>query len=233
MTPARAPDTAMFAGMPPGWSLSRPKPAWQILYDLAGAPLRLILFPDQVSERLHLTSLRAERLGVVLPEIEGRCLDIGAGDNALVRLHRARRAGTGEAEVAARSVGLDVFDWGGGCVLVEDCRSLPFADERFDTVSFVACLNHIPERDEALREAHRVLRPRGKLVITMIGRIIGTIGHALWWYSEDKHRARQRGEVMGMNARDVASRLGRAGFVEVRRGGFVYGLNALVTARRP
>ena len=45
--------------------------------------------------------------------------------------------------------GLDVVDWGSDCVIVPDCRKLPFPNASFDTVCFIACLNHIPERREA------------------------------------------------------------------------------------
>jgi SAM-dependent methyltransferase len=219
----------MFTGLPPGWALDRPKPLWQSAYDFVLAPLRMAILPDHVNERLHTTSLRAERLSNALDETEGRLLDIGAGDNALVRLYRER---TGDQD-ARDSVGIDVFDWGGGCVIVENCSKLPFADASFDTVAFIACINHIPEREKALREALRVLRPDGKLVVTMIGRTIGIIGHAIWWYSEDKHRDIQDGEVMGMDADDVMRLIGAAGFIECRRRTFLYGLNSLFTARKP
>ena len=35
-----------------------------------GAPLRMAFLPDAQSERLHLTSLRAERIAVVLPALQ-------------------------------------------------------------------------------------------------------------------------------------------------------------------
>ncbi len=225
------PQSPMFYGAPPAWAMSRPKPLWQSFYDLAGAPLRMVLLPDHVSERLHLTSLRAERLEAVLAEIDGRLLDIGAGDNMLVRLHREASAGRNAA--AGSSVGVDVFDWGGGCVIVEHCGKLPFDDGAFDSVSFVACLNHIPERREALREACRVLRPGGKLVVTMIGKLLGAVGHAIWWYSEDKHRESRPGELDGMDPVDVISLIREGGFSEVKLKRFVYGLNVLYTARKP
>ncbi|WP_152971222.1 class I SAM-dependent methyltransferase, partial [Rhizobium ecuadorense] len=67
-------------------------------------------------------------------------------------------------------------DWGGDCIIVENCRQLPFEDRSFDTVCFVACLNHIPERKQALAESWRILKPGGRLIVTMIGRRIGEVG---------------------------------------------------------
>jgi Methylase involved in ubiquinone/menaquinone biosynthesis len=46
-----------------------------------------------------------------------------------------------------------------------DARALPFADASFDLVLFHTVLCHVPEPERALREAHRVLRPDGWLVI--------------------------------------------------------------------
>lgn len=223
----------MFTGAPPAWSLRRPKSFAQSAYDLVAAPLRMALLPDRANERLHLTSLRAERLSMVLSKLRGRLLDVGAGDNMLVKLHTDRSAGTAQATAAATSVGLDVVDWGGGCTIVPDCRKMPFPDQSFDTVSFVACLNHIPERREAMAEAMRVLRPGGRVVVTMIGRLVGNVGHAIWWYSEDKHREVQQGEVMGMDPSEVRRLIAEAGFRDLEERTFVYGLNYLFVAERP
>lgn len=221
----------MFGAPPPAWALRRPKPYWQVAWDLVGAPLRMALLPDTKSEALHLTSLRAERLGVVLPELRGRVLDIGAGDNVLVRLHQQRSTGA-DKDASDASVGLDLVDWGGGCVIVPDCRTLPFGDASFDTVMFVACLNHIPERVEAIAEARRVLRPGGRIVVTMISKLVGDVGHAIWWYSEDKHRQVADGEVMGMDPADVERLLREAGFAHLCHTRFVYGLNHMFIATR-
>ena len=217
----------MFVGAPPAWALRRPKTLLQAVYDFLGAPLRMILLPDHLSERLHLTSLRAERLARVLPVLSGRILDVGAGDNMLINLHR--NSGLDRAD---QSVGVDVVDWGGDCMILPDCSRLPFPDASFDTVSFVACINHIPERSDALKEAHRVLRPGGRIVLTMIGRFIGGIGHAIWWYSEDKHREIAAGEVMGMDGAEIRELLSSAGFSPPREQTFLYGLNTLYVANR-
>lgn len=213
----------------PDWALKRPKSFLQATLDLLAAPFRMILLPDHVCERLHVTSLRGERFAAVLPRITGRLLDIGAGDNSLVRLYKAKSA----EPAASDSVGTDIFDWGEDCVILERSDNLPFPDNSFDTVSFVACLNHIPERAEALREALRILRPGGSVLITMIGPFIGKVGHALWWYSEDKHRDVDEDEEMGMSNSSITTVLKQSGFVNIRTDTFVYGLNNLFVADKP
>jgi len=219
--------------LPPTWSLRRPKSWFQTIYDLFGAPFRMIILPDRVTERLRLTSLRAERFAEVLPRIRGRVLDIGAHDNALLSLYRreaiTRRTGQDAADT---SVGVDVVDWGGGCTIVPSSMELPFSDCSFDTVTIVASLNHIPERAATLREARRVLRPDGRIVLTMIGRFVGALGHALWWYSEEKHRYADEDELMGMAPEDVIQLLNGAGFQLVERRRFAYGLNSVFVAVR-
>jgi ubiquinone/menaquinone biosynthesis C-methylase UbiE len=188
----------------------------------------MLALPDSVSERLHLTSLRAERFARVLPELRGRVLDVGAGDNALVRLYRLKATELGaDPSLAGASVGVDVVDWGADCELIESSAKLPYPAKSFDTVTFVACLNHIPERADALIEARRVLRPGGRIVMTMIGRLIGVVGHALWWYSEDKHRAMDEHEEMGLDAQEVLNLCHRAGLRAVKIERFAYRLNRL------
>ncbi len=223
----------MFGSRPPSWSLNRPKSLLQSLWDLLGAPLRMIVLPDVACEQVHLTSLRAERLAIVLPLLRGRLLDIGAGDNMLVNLYRERAVDARQVAIGQMSIGVDVVDWGGDCLIVKDCKELPLETGSFDTVSFVACLNHIPERKEAMREAVRVLRPDGQVIVTMIGRLIGDVGHAIWWYSEDKHRDVADGEVMGIDPRDVEQLMREAGLVDIQRTGFVYGLNHCFVGIKP
>jgi len=228
--PPRSPAPTLDASIPPDWALRRPKPLLRGLWDLLGAPLRMAALPDVASERLGLTSLRAERFAEVLPELRGRCLDIGAGDDALLTCYR-RRAGADEA--ARASVGVDVTDWGNDVQRIASAAVLPFPAASFDTVSFVACLNHIPERREALGEARRVLRPGGRVVVTMIGRLVGGVGHRLWWYSEDKHRDVDEHELMGMDPDEVRGLLGAAGLRIAHERSFVYGLNRLYVAVVP
>jgi SAM-dependent methyltransferase len=186
----------------------------QHLWDTIGAPLRCVFLPDDWSARLGLTSLEEERISAVLPYIQGRLLDIGAGRNTLVK-----RYGNG--------VGIDVYDWGGGALIVEDSANLPFSDGAFDTVTLVASLNHIPNRTEVLQEAYRVLSPKGRLIITMINPILGGIGHLIWWYSEDKERGMAEGEVGGMWTEETARLCRSVGFEIVEHKRFLYWLNNL------
>lgn len=219
--------------LPPEWALKSPKSVLQGIWDLVGAPLRMVLLPDSANEKLHITSLRAERYAAVLPLLKGRVLDVGAGDNALIQLYRQRLARENLTETGSEeSVGVDVIDWGGDTVTIESSDALPFEDDSFDTVVFVACINHIPEREGALKEALRVLKPDGRLVATMIGRAIGDFGHAIWWYSEDKHRDVAPGEVMGIDTAEMISLIENAGFSSVIVKRFVYGLNCLYLAEK-
>ena len=216
--------------MIPGWGLQRPKGNIQMMYDFMMAPLRMVLLPDHVSEKCHMTSLRAERFAMVLPELKGAVLDIGAGDNLLLNTYiDSKSESAPDYQDAKTSVGVDVFDWGAGCTIIESSDDLPFENERFDTVAFIACINHIPERLGALKEAVRVLKPGGKIVVTMINRFIGELGHMLWWYSEDKHRHVDEEELMGMDEKEVVQLFKDAGIdgVEIKR--FCYGMNTLYT----
>jgi SAM-dependent methyltransferase len=180
----------------------------------------MAVLSDEMSRRLGLTSLEDERLAAVRPWISGRLLDIGAGNNRLVREY-----GDG--------VGVDVHDFGGGALLLPDTTQLPFEAGTFDTVTFVASLNHIPERDAVLRESRRVLRDGGRIVVTMIDPIMSAIGHRIWWYSEDKHRGGMHsGEVFGFWPAAMRELLRSAGFELVSERTFLYGMNRLYVGRR-
>jgi SAM-dependent methyltransferase len=195
------------------------KTAAQALWDLIGIPFRLLLFDQAWLPRFGWTTLEEERLRAVLPHIRGRLLDIGAGPNTLVNSY-----GNGE--------GVDVHPWGGGVRVVEDTSKLDYPDDSFDTVTFVACLNHIPYREAALREAARVLRPEGRLILTMIDPVLGGIGHALWWYSEDKKRGGMKeGERGGLWPREILRLCSDAGFTMMRHERFVCGMNHLFVFR--
>lgn len=194
----------------------------QHAWDLLGIPFRFVAFPDHWNKKVGWSSLEEERLRAVMPKIQGRLLDVGAGTNTLVRTYRGE------------GVGIDVFDFGGGTQIVPDTRDLPFEDGSFDTITYLACLNHIPYREEALREGLRVLRPGGRIVATMINRWLGDVGHKIWWYSEEKHRGGMLpGETGGLDVKEMKGLLTGAGFTNVQFSRFCYGLNGLYVAEKP
>src|SRR5690242_9534072 len=120
-------------------------------------PLKLLV-PQPVIRRIPLLMTNADiRTGVVLNAVRGRLLDIGCGTNRLVARYR---------ENGGEGLGVDVYPWPGADQIVEDTSRLPYPDASFDTVSFVACINHIPYRIDVLREARRLLKPGGQVVLT-------------------------------------------------------------------
>ncbi len=191
------------------------KSIWQTLWDFIGIPFRFVLFDQKWLPSFGWTTLEEERINVVLPFISGGLLDIGAGPNTLVKRY-------------GRGKGVDVFGWGGGALVVPDTSHLPFPDKSFDTITMVACLNHIPNRQEVLIEAKRLIKPGGKLIITMLDPILGSIGHAIWWFDENKHRGgMNEGEVGGLWTKQVVKLCNNAGFTLTFKKRFVYGLNNL------
>lgn len=190
------------------------KTAAQHLWDLVGAPFRFALLPQDLLPRFGWTTLEDERLAVVLPYVHGRLLDVGAGANTLVD------------RFGGAAVGVDVFDWGGGALLIEDAAKLPFANQSFDTVSCIAALNHIPNRGAALHEMARVLRPGGCLLLTMIDPILGAVGHAIWWHGEYHQRGGMaKGETGGLWTAQIIQIGQKAGFDLRVHQRFLCGLN--------
>jgi SAM-dependent methyltransferase len=197
----------------------REKTASQQLWDFIGIPCRLLLFDQEWLPKFGWTTLEDERISAVLPHIRGRLLDIGAGRNRLVKEY-------------GNGIGVDIHDWGGEVQVVADTSNLRFPDHSFDTITFIACLNHIPYREKVLGEAKRLLNPGGRIIISMIDPLLGTIGHALWWYSEDKKRGGMKaGEVGGLWTRDIVNMLNTIDFELQTHERFIYGMNNLYIFR--
>lgn len=169
--------------------------------------------------------LELARRQIVLRHVQGRYLDIGCGLNHAVRDYRGR-GGDG--------IGLDVYDFGGADLLLQDTTDLPFPTSSFDTISFIACLNHIPHRETVLREANRLLKPDGKLLITMIPPRLSAFWH--WfvrrWDDDQTERGMKEGEVWGLSAGEIRRLLTDAGLTLIEHRRFVVGLNNLYISRK-
>ena len=183
----------------------------QQMKDVLLAPIRMLL-PDVFVEKMGLTSLEMERINAVFPNIQGRLLDIGAGKNKLVKKY-------------GNGVGVDVLEWGGGAIVVPDSSALPFADGEFDTITFLACLNHIPYREAVLREARRLLDKKGRLIITMINPLLGLISHKIRWFAEDTKRKWCPGERYGISSGEIIRICQNAGFELSKHKRFFFYLN--------
>jgi SAM-dependent methyltransferase len=100
------------------------------------------------------------------PHARGRLVDVGCGDKpyeALFRPHVTEYVGveyasTFEGAVSARLGKADVL-------YAED--HLPFADASFDTVLCNQVAEHVPDPRAFLADLTRVLRPGGKLILTV------------------------------------------------------------------
>lgn len=160
--------------------------------------------------------MRDERYDHVRRQCQGRLLDVGCGNNQLVK------------EYGNDSAGVDVFDFGGDAVIVEDTSHLPFEDGVFDTVTFIASINHIPNRSDVIREAGRLLSDNGRIVATMLSPFVGTVRHKLAWWDEDQgERGLREGEVYGLSHRSIVDIFAREGFRLVVRKRIVCWLNNL------
>jgi SAM-dependent methyltransferase len=186
-------------------------------------PLKLLI-PQPLIRGVPLLKTNADiRTGVVLNAARGKLLDIGCGTNRLVAQYR-RNGGDG--------VGVDVYPWQGVDLIVEDTSRLPYPDASFDTVSFVACINHIPNRADVLREARRLLRPGGRVLLTNLTPRLSRIWHAWAFWDADQHeRGMAEGEVFGFTHDELLALVAGTGLDFVERRKFSWGLNSLYVFR--
>lgn len=196
-------------------------PAFKTFLSRLAFPLLTLLSREQ-SLKIGLTPIDDERVIQALRHAKGKLLDIGCGANNLVRSY-------------GNGTGVDVVSWSGCDVVVKDAAKLPFRDGSYGSVSYLACLNHIPNRGDALKEAHRVLEKDGRVIITMITPTWGRFIH--WWRrrhdpDEQERHIDHEHELLGMSPQHVKRILKEAGFRNIRRKQFVFGLNNLFTAEK-
>jgi len=111
-------------------------------------------------------SLREEMLGCLVPE-ERTVVDAGCGDGYLTELladrfhavfafdHAPERLSSARGRVDASNVRF----------AQAEVDALPLPGAASDTVFFSLVLHHVPQIAPALREAARILRPEGRLVV--------------------------------------------------------------------
>ncbi len=198
---------------------------WQKVKDRSCFPLVAFL-SSEGARSLGLTPLDDERRTAVLNRCRGLALDVGCGMNEMLQSYRSRQ-GTG--------VGVDIYPWP-GTDLVCDTVRLPFSAAVFDTVSMLACLNHVPSgtRDAVLHEAGRVLKENGQLLITMINPFVGFLTHKIRHRHDPDQleRGMSEEEAYGLTPSTVKELLTRNGFRVAEIIPFVFGLNRLYVAQK-
>ncbi|UCD57922.1 MAG: methyltransferase domain-containing protein, partial [Candidatus Hydrogenedentota bacterium] len=202
-------------------TFSSRKMTWKQIKDFIFLPLRIVLKEKEL-DKLGLTSLPEARYSAVFPHIKGRLLDIGCGENVLVKKY-----GDG--------VGIDVYPWPDVDVVCDSTR-MPFADKSFDTITILASLNHIPQnkRVPVLQDAWRLLKDDGQLLITMIGPLVGYFCHKLVWRWDRDVQEREfvSGENWGLKNIEVERLLSLSGFTVEKHLTFVYGLNNIFVGKK-
>ena len=214
----------------------RRRGALKLVVDFLTFPVRALLLYG--GDRWGLSAISSERYDYVAREVLGYCLDVGCGrHNRFVMQY-----------LGGEGVGVDVYPYAGLSAeqLLQDCTKFPFPAERFDSVTFIATINHIAEseRDAELREAFRVLRPGGNAIITMGTPLAMVLVHRLLHFYDrvlgtsldiDGERGMEAEEAYYLSDAEIRQRLERAGFAGITRKRFLtqWGLNHLLIGWKP
>ncbi len=93
----------------------------------------------------------------VLPSLKGKLLDVGCGDKPYKYL----------LTNVDEHLGLDVYKDKHIDIVVERDKEWPIKDNEFDSIISTQALEHVDNLDLFLKEIFRILKPNGKVVITL------------------------------------------------------------------
>jgi SAM-dependent methyltransferase len=123
-------------------------------------------------------------------------LDLSQEDLAHARDWLAAMADAGEAHPAAAALAVR----GNGL-------RLPFADATFDHVIVSEVFEHIPDDEDAMREVHRVLKPGGRVAVS----VPRYWPERICWALSDEYHSNAGGHVRIYRESELKSKLARAG----------------------
>ncbi|AQT79856.1 SAM-dependent methyltransferase [Mycolicibacterium litorale] len=92
-------------------------------------------------------------------------------------------------------------------VVVGDALALPYPDDTFDCVIASEILEHIPDDDSAISELIRVLKPGGKLAVT----VPRWLPERICWLLSDEYHANEGGHIRIYKADELKAKLVRGG----------------------
>ena len=144
-----------------------------------------------------------------------RLLEIGFGTGTdLLQFARAGALVTG-VDLTPRSIDIarrrfDVYGQRGE-FLIGDGEHLSFPDESFDVVYSFGVLHHTPDTVRAIKEIHRVLRPRGKAIVMLYHR-----GSLFYWGGLIFKHGILKGKLLRHSVAEIMSRHVEYGAAESR-----------------
>lgn len=151
-------------------------------------------------------------------------LDVGCGSASLLAEHASHVRYVAGLDASEIQVGMarrrlaDRLAAGSAEIVLGDAGQLPWDDGRFSVVTSLNTLKFVPDPEGALREMCRVLRPGGRVVVTM-----GETKQAPWGATSESGTADAWGQWQWSDA-DAQRLMQAAGFadvaVSVLRGGF-------------
>lgn len=209
---------------------------WQIFADFITFPIRALTLFEQ--DRWGFSSLQSERYYYCANAVQGYCLDVGCG--RYNRFIKEFLNGQGK--------GIDIFPYEGLAKenLVSDLSQFPFEDSAFESITFIANMNHIPkhQRKAEMAEAFRCLKPGGNIIATMGLPITEIMAHKVvdlydrylgTDYDVDRIRGMEEGEAFYISYDEIISLFNNAGFQCITRKIFwtQWGLNSMYVGWKP
>lgn len=172
------------------------------------------------NDKWGFSSLASERFDYVSKEVIGYCLDVGCGrNNRFIKEYRN-----------SNGIGIDVYLYQGLTTenIIQDISHFPFNNNTFNTVTFIANLNHVPKslRDIELSESYRCLKSNGNIIVTMGAPLVEILVHKVVAIYDkifktkidmDSERGMHEEEEYYLTDAEIIERLQRAGFVNIKK----------------